>query len=52
MKSEFGKDDKLAVFCTRLERLQQGLRLVRLLDMSGKNSGACLLMRITISSVE
>lgn len=47
-ESEFGKDDKLAFFCARLEHLQQGWRLVRLLDMKGKNSGATMLVRFTM----
>ncbi|KAL0947956.1 hypothetical protein HGRIS_010585 [Hohenbuehelia grisea] len=48
-EDELGKDDKLAVFCARMEHLQQGWRFIRMLDMSGKNSGATLLARFTIT---
>lgn len=51
-QSEFGKDDHLAVFCARLDHLQQGWRLVRLLDNIGKNTGATLLVRFQIAVVE
>ena len=50
MKSEFGKDDKLAVFCARVDHIQQGWRLVKLLDRKGKDSGATLLVRFAISA--
>jgi phosphatidylinositol phospholipase C delta len=43
-----GKDEKLAVFCARVDRLYSGWRVVRLMDMKGKNSGASLLMRIKL----
>lgn len=52
MESELGKDDKLVVFCARVDHLQQGWRLVRMLDMKGKNSGATLLVRFSISLLE
>jgi phosphatidylinositol phospholipase C delta len=52
VKDEFGKDDRLAVFCARVDHLQQGWRLVRLLDMKGKDSGAVLLVRFTISVID
>jgi phosphatidylinositol phospholipase C, delta len=52
MKSEIGKNERLALFCGRLDHLQQGLRLVRLLDMKGKDSGATLLVRFSISLAE
>lgn len=52
MESEFGKDDKMVVFCARLNHLQQGWRLVRMLDMKGKNSGATLLVKFSITSIE
>jgi phosphatidylinositol phospholipase C, delta len=48
MKSELGKDDELAVFCARLVYLQEGLRLVSLVDMQGRDSGARLLVRFLI----
>jgi len=51
-EDEFGKDDKIAVFCVRVEHLQQGWRIIRLFDTKGKNSGATLLARFSISSVE
>lgn len=46
-ENEFGKDDKLAIFCAKLDHVQQGWRLVRLLDMHGKASGATLLVNFT-----
>ncbi|KAJ6554266.1 PLC-like phosphodiesterase [Mycena capillaripes] len=52
MESEFGRDDKMVVFCARVEHLQQGWRLVRMFDMNGKNSGATLLVRFTVGPVE
>ncbi|KII90364.1 hypothetical protein PLICRDRAFT_38867 [Plicaturopsis crispa FD-325 SS-3] len=51
-KDELGKDDKLAVFCARIDHLQQGWRLVRLLDTKGKNTGATLLVRFALSVIE
>nr|GAT50216.1 PLC-like phosphodiesterase [Mycena chlorophos] len=51
MRNEFGIDEKLAVFCARVEYLQSGWRFVRMLDMTGKNSGATLLMRFTREAV-
>ncbi|KAF7361277.1 Phosphoinositide phospholipase C [Mycena sanguinolenta] len=48
MQSEFGRDDKLVVFCARVAHLAQGWRLVRMLDgKKGKNTGATLLVRFT-----
>ncbi|KAJ7186489.1 PLC-like phosphodiesterase [Mycena filopes] len=47
MESEFGRDDRMVVFCARVDHLQQGWRLVRMLDMKGKDSGATLLVRFT-----
>ncbi|KAG7442703.1 PLC-like phosphodiesterase [Guyanagaster necrorhizus] len=47
---EFGTDVKIVVFCARLIHLQQGWRFIRMLDMTGKNSGATLLVRFTIST--
>ncbi|KAH7925739.1 PLC-like phosphodiesterase [Leucogyrophana mollusca] len=49
---EFLKDERLAVFCARVDHLQQGWRFVRLLNMKGKNSGATLLARFVISVVD
>ncbi|KIK62977.1 hypothetical protein GYMLUDRAFT_41279 [Collybiopsis luxurians FD-317 M1] len=40
----FEKDSDLAVFCARVDNIQQGWRLVHLLDMDGKASGATLLI--------
>ncbi|KAJ7113008.1 PLC-like phosphodiesterase [Mycena epipterygia] len=51
MESEFGRDDKIVVFCARVDHLQQGWRVVRMLDMKGKNSGATLLVRFSLSVV-
>ncbi|KAF9220609.1 PLC-like phosphodiesterase [Gyrodon lividus] len=42
-----GRDEILAVFCARLNQLQMGLSLVRLLDLKGKHSGATLLCEFT-----
>jgi phosphatidylinositol phospholipase C delta len=50
-ESEFGEDEHLAVFCARLSYLQEGWRLIRLLDMRGKNTGATALVRFRISEV-
>jgi phosphatidylinositol phospholipase C delta len=52
MEDEFGKDDKMAVFCTRLSYIQQGLRLVHLLDMKGRDTHATLLVRFTIEDTD
>ncbi|KAJ7751007.1 PLC-like phosphodiesterase [Mycena maculata] len=43
-RSELLGHEELAVFCARLDHLQEGLRFVRMLDMKGKNSGATLLV--------
>ncbi|KAJ7164740.1 PLC-like phosphodiesterase [Mycena crocata] len=51
MESEFGRDDKIVVFCARVDHLQQGWRFVRMLDMTGKDSGATLLVRFSITLV-
>ncbi|KDQ58129.1 hypothetical protein JAAARDRAFT_34942 [Jaapia argillacea MUCL 33604] len=45
VQSEFTRDARLAVFCARVDYLQQGWRLVRLLDLKGKENGASLLVR-------
>ncbi|KAJ7202660.1 PLC-like phosphodiesterase [Mycena pura] len=47
MESEFGRDDKIVVFCARVSHLQEGWRIVRMLDRKGKNSGATLLVRFS-----
>jgi phosphatidylinositol phospholipase C delta len=47
MEDEWGKDDRLAVFCSRLDYIQNGWRLVRLLDMKGKESGSTVLVKFT-----
>ncbi|EIW77727.1 PLC-like phosphodiesterase [Coniophora puteana RWD-64-598 SS2] len=44
--------ENLAVFCARVSRLEQGWRFVRLLNTKGKDSGATLLVRFTITNVE
>jgi len=49
-ESEFAEDEHLAVFCARLDHLQQGWRLVRFLDMKGKNTGSTALLRFTLTS--
>jgi hypothetical protein len=36
---------RLAVFCARVDHLQPGWRVVHLMDMKGKDSGATLLVR-------
>ncbi|GLB42871.1 putative phospholipase C [Lyophyllum shimeji] len=38
-EDEFGKDDKIVVFCARLVYLQPGWNLAHMLDMRGKRSG-------------
>lgn len=52
MGSEFGKDDKMVVFCARVDHLVEGWRLVRMFDMKGKNSGATMLVNFSISSLD
>jgi phosphatidylinositol phospholipase C delta len=42
---ELLKDEKLATFTGRVDRLKSGWRVVRLMDMKGKDSGATLLVR-------
>jgi phosphatidylinositol phospholipase C, delta len=39
------EDEDLAVFCARVDHLEQGWKLVRLLDMKGKYVGASVLVR-------
>ncbi|KAL1703090.1 PLC-like phosphodiesterase [Schizophyllum commune] len=51
-EDEFGRDDKLVLFCARLEYIQPGWRLVRLMNLAGKFSGATLLVRFEISNAE
>ena len=42
---ELREDTQLAVFCDRLDYLQEGWHFVRLLDMKGKETSATLLVR-------
>ncbi|KAK2464994.1 hypothetical protein APHAL10511_003070 [Amanita phalloides] len=49
VEDEIGPDDKLAFFCARVDHLQQGWKLVHMLDPHGKDSGAMLLARFSIS---
>jgi phosphatidylinositol phospholipase C delta len=42
---ELMEHEDLAVFCAKINHLESGWRLVRLLDMKGKNTGATLLVR-------
>ncbi|KAG5641631.1 hypothetical protein DXG03_004567 [Asterophora parasitica] len=51
-ESEFGPDGNLAVFCARVEHLQSGWHLVRMLDMKGKNSGATVLACFSTTHLE
>ncbi|KAF5375857.1 hypothetical protein D9615_008197 [Tricholomella constricta] len=51
-ENEFGRDDKLVVFCARVAHLQPGWHLVRMLDMKGKNSGATVLAWFAITDLE
>lgn len=46
---ELGKDDLAAWACFRLDRLQQGYRLVHLMDARGVESDGFLLVKITKS---
>jgi phosphatidylinositol phospholipase C delta len=39
------KDEELAVFTARVDRLKSGWRVARLMDMKGKDSGATVLVR-------
>ncbi|EIN04446.1 PLC-like phosphodiesterase [Punctularia strigosozonata HHB-11173 SS5] len=52
MESQFGRDERLAVFCARVDFLQQGFKMIRLLNMKGKHTDASLLVRFTITVVE
>ncbi|KAH8929938.1 PLC-like phosphodiesterase [Atractiella rhizophila] len=38
----FGKDDEVAVFCTRVLYLQEGWRFIRMMNMKGKHNGTLL----------
>ncbi|CAA7264564.1 unnamed protein product [Cyclocybe aegerita] len=52
-EDEFGRDDRIVVFCARLDHLVLGeWVLVRMLDMKGKNSGATVLARFSLSPVQ
>jgi len=48
-EKEWGKDDELAVFCARLEHLQQDWRFLRMMNLDGKDSGATMLVKFEIS---
>jgi len=48
---EFKSDDKLAFFCARVDHLQQGWKLVRMMDSQGQDSGAVLLTRFSINVI-
>ncbi|KAG6812816.1 hypothetical protein H0H92_000274 [Tricholoma furcatifolium] len=43
-EDEWGKDDKLVVFCARVEHLYPGWHIIHMLDMKGKDSGATVLV--------
>lgn len=49
-KVELRECEHLAVFCARIEYIQQGWRLIRLLDTKGKETSGTLLAKFTISS--
>ncbi|KAJ3509982.1 hypothetical protein NLJ89_g4930 [Agrocybe chaxingu] len=52
-EDEFGRDDRIVVFCARLDHLVLGeWVLVRMLDMKGKSSGATVLARFNLSPVQ
>ena len=44
-------NDTLAVFCARVEYLQQGWRLVYMLGMDGKELGTTMLVKFTITNL-
>ncbi|KAF9026627.1 PLC-like phosphodiesterase [Hymenopellis radicata] len=48
MEDEFGRDDKVAVFCARVGNLCDGWRVWRLLDMKGKWKGSSVLVNWTL----
>lgn len=50
MEEEFGTDDEMAVFCARIDHLQEGWRLIRLLSMKGKDTGGTLLANFSVAS--
>ncbi|ESK91816.1 1-phosphatidylinositol- -bisphosphate phosphodiesterase gamma 2 [Moniliophthora roreri MCA 2997] len=51
-EDEFGKDDLLSFFVGRIQYLQQGWRIVRMLRMHGKASGGLLLVKFEVNLVE
>ncbi|KAL1744730.1 PLC-like phosphodiesterase [Schizophyllum fasciatum] len=51
-EDEFGRDDKLVVFCARVSTILPGWRLVRMMNLAGKFSGATLLVRFEIVDAE
>ncbi|KIM44041.1 hypothetical protein M413DRAFT_443101 [Hebeloma cylindrosporum] len=53
LEDEWGKDDRIVVFCGRLEDIIKGQWvLVRMMDTKGKNSGATVLARFTSSRIQ
>ena len=44
-------DEMIVVFCARLNHIQRGWSLIRMMDMRGKNSGATLLARFDIKDI-
>jgi len=51
--NEFGKDERLVVFCARLNHIvKDKWALVRLMDMKGKNSGATVLVRFSTEALD
>ncbi|KAF8621374.1 hypothetical protein AX15_007836 [Amanita polypyramis BW_CC] len=51
VEDEFGPDEKLATFCARVDYLQHGWKLIRMLNLRGKDSGAVLLARFVVDTV-
>jgi len=45
-RHEFMEHEDLAVFCARIDHLELGWRLVRLLNMKGKHFGTTMLVRL------
>ncbi|KIY63577.1 PLC-like phosphodiesterase [Cylindrobasidium torrendii FP15055 ss-10] len=44
LENEWGKDDRLGIFCARVKYLKEGWHVWRLLDKTGKWNGATLLV--------
>ncbi|KAG6852952.1 hypothetical protein C0991_007932 [Blastosporella zonata] len=51
-ENEFGKDDKLVVFCARVQHLYPGWHIIRMLGMGGKASGATVLAWFNLVDME